>query len=92
MAQKLVGKVVSAANPKTITIRIDTRVTHPVYKKQYTKSAKFHVHDEKSEAKLGDKVEIEATRPISKTKSWKLSKVLEQAKGTADASIGEVEQ
>lgn len=81
MAQKLVGKVVSAANPKTITIQVDTRVTHPVYKKQYTKSAKFYVHDEKSEAKLGDKVEVEATRPVSKTKNWKLISVLEHAKG-----------
>lgn len=80
MAQTLVGKVASAASEKTITVQIDTRVAHPIYKKQYTKSTKFKAHDENSEAKLGDTVEIEATRPISKTKTWKLVKVIERAK------------
>src|SRR6056297_1089009 len=80
MAQRLVGTVSSAASEKTITVQIDSRVTHPVYKKQYTDTTKFKAHDENSEAKIGDTVEIEATRPISKTKTWKLVKVIERAK------------
>ena len=80
MARTITGQVVSAKAAKTITIRVDRRVSHPIYKKQYTESNKFTAHDEKSEAKVGDIVEVEETRPISKTKTWKLVKVVEKAK------------
>lgn len=80
MARTLIGQVVSDKAEKTITIRVDQRVSHPIYKKQYTKSAKHTAHDENSEAKIGDVVEIEETRPISKTKTWKLVKVVSRAR------------
>ncbi len=80
MARTLIGHVVSDKADKTITIRVDRRVSHPVYKKQYNKSKKFTAHDEKNEAKIGDTVEIAEVKPISKTKTWALSKVIEQAK------------
>ncbi len=80
MARTLTGQVVSDKAEKTITIRVDRRVTHPVYKKQYTKSNKFTAHDEKNEAKIGDIVEISEVSPISKTKRFKLVEVVEKAK------------
>ena len=80
MARTLIGQVVSDKAEKTITIRVDRRVSHPVYKKQYTTSNKFSVHDEKSEASMGDTVEVEETRPISKTKTFKLVRVIDKAK------------
>lgn len=80
MARTIVGQVVSDKADKTITIRVDRRVSHPVYKKQYTESAKFTAHDEKSEAKIGDIVEIAEVKPISKTKKFSLVKVIEKAK------------
>ena len=82
MAHTLVGIVSSASRDKTITVSITNRETHPLYRKQYTKTRKYTAHDEKNEAGLGDKVEIEACRPISKTKSYKLVRVLEKSKGS----------
>lgn len=80
MARTLVGHVVSDKADKTITIRVDRRVSHPIYKKQYNESKKFSVHDANDEAKVGDLVEIAEMRPVSKTKSWKLVSVIEKAK------------
>ncbi len=79
MARTLIGQVVSDKAEKTITIRVDRRVSHPVYKKQYTTSNKFTAHDEKSEAKIGDVVEVAEVKPISKTKKFSLVKVIERA-------------
>ncbi|MBR0460615.1 30S ribosomal protein S17 [Candidatus Saccharibacteria bacterium] len=85
MAQTtLIGTVSSAKRDKTITVSIASRETHPLYRKQYTKTRKYTAHDEKNEAGLGDKVEIVACRPFSKTKSYKLVKVLEKAHGTVE--------
>ncbi len=85
MAQTtLIGIVSSAKRDKTITVSIASRETHPLYRKQYTKTRKYTAHDEKNEAGLGDKVEIVACRPFSKTKSYKLVKVLEKAHGTVE--------
>ena len=84
MAHTLVGIVSSASRDKTITVSITNRETHPLYRKQYTKTRKYTAHDEKNEAGLGDKVEIEACRPISKTKSYKLVRVLEKSKGSVE--------
>lgn len=80
MARTLTGQVVSDKADKTITIRVDRRVSHPIYKKQYNISKKFTAHDEKSEAKIGDMVEISEIKPMSKTKTWTLVKVIEKAK------------
>lgn len=79
MATTIKGEVVSAMNNKTVTVLVNSRITHPIYKKQYTRSTKFHVHDEKNEAKLGDLIEAVAVRPISKSKSWNLVKIVKVA-------------
>ena len=84
MAHTLVGIVSSASRDKTITVSITNRETHPLYRKQYTKTRKYTAHDEKNEAGLGDKVEITSCRPISKTKSYKLVRVLEKSKGSSE--------
>lgn len=77
MARKIIGLVSSDKADKTIQITVTNRLTHPLYGKQYTRSRKFAAHDEKNEAKLGDQVEIEEVRPISRTKSFKLTKIIE---------------
>lgn len=83
MAKKIVGVVSSDVRDKTITVTVTRRETHPIYGKQYTVTRKYTAHDEKNESHVGDRVEITEVRPISKTKSWSLSKVLE----TGHASI-----
>jgi small subunit ribosomal protein S17 len=75
-----VGRVVSDKMNKTITVLVERRVKHPLYDKVVTRSAKYHAHDENNECKAGDLVEIVATRKLSKSKAWRLSKVLEKAK------------
>ena len=79
MSQTLIGLVSSDKRDKTITVSIANRETHPLYRKQFTKTRKYTAHDEKNEAHVGDKVEITSCRPISKTKSYKLVKVLERS-------------
>lgn len=66
----LQGVVVSNKADKTVTVKVDRRVTHPVYKKIVRKSKKYAAHDEQNLCKIGDKVKIQESRPISKTKSW----------------------
>ena len=82
MAHTLVGIVSSDKRDKTITVSIENRETHPLYRKQFTKTRKYTAHDENNEAHLGDKVEIAPCRPLSKTKSFKLVKVLERSHGS----------
>jgi len=84
MAHTLIGLVSSDKRDKTITVSIENRETHPLYRKQYTKTRKYTAHDAKNEAHLGDKVEIAACRPLSKTKSFKLVKVLERSHGSVE--------
>ena len=84
MAHTLVGIVSSDKRDKTITVSITNRETHPLYRKQYTKTRKYTAHDENNEAHLGDKVEITSCRPLSKTKSYKLVKVLERSHGSVE--------
>jgi len=81
MARTLTGVVTSDKRDKTITVTVTSRETHPVYKKQFTVTRKYAAHDEKSEAKEGDRVQISESRPLSKTKSWTLDKVLEKSRG-----------
>jgi len=75
----LIGRVVSDKMDKTVTVLVERRVKHPMYGKIITTSKKYHAHNEGNEAKSGDKVEIEETRPISRTKAWKVVKLLEKA-------------
>jgi len=74
------GVVVSDAMDKTIVVKVDTVKAHPRYKKVVRRSTKFHAHDEGNTAKIGDLVRIVETRPLSKTKNWRLAEVLEEAK------------
>jgi small subunit ribosomal protein S17 len=74
------GVVVSDAMDKTIVVKVDTVKAHPRYKKVVRRSTKFHAHDEANTAKVGDLVRIVETRPLSKTKNWRLAEVLEAAK------------
>jgi small subunit ribosomal protein S17 len=74
------GVVVSAAMDKTIVVRVDSIKAHPKYKKVIRRSKKFHAHDEQNQAKAGDVVRIVETRPLSKTKRWRLAEILEVAK------------
>jgi small subunit ribosomal protein S17 len=74
------GVVVSDAMDKTIVVKVDTIKAHPRYKKVVRRSAKFHAHDEQNQAKVGDVVLIVETRPLSKTKNWRLAQVVEAAK------------
>jgi small subunit ribosomal protein S17 len=75
-----VGIVVSDKMDKTITIAIERKVPHPIYRKYFKKTTKLMAHDEKSECRLGDKVKIMETRPLSKSKRWRLVEIVEKAK------------
>ena len=72
------GKVISNKMTKTIVVRVERRFPHPQYKKVITQYNKFYAHDEKSEAKVGDRVRIQECRPLSKTKRWRLVEVVER--------------
>lgn len=79
MAKTMTGVVSSDKGDKTIVVTVATRKTHPLYKKQYTVSKKFMAHDEKNEAKPGDRVTIAETKPLSARKRFTLVKVVERA-------------
>ena len=74
------GVVVSISGNKTVTVKIDYRKHHPKYGKMMTISKKLHVHDENNECGLGDRVTVMETRPLSKTKRWRLVEIVERAK------------
>ncbi len=73
------GRVVSSKMDKTITVRVERLVKHPLYGKFIRRSTKLHAHDENNECREGDIVSIEQCRPLSKTKTWRLVKVVERA-------------
>ena len=75
----LVGKVVSDKRSKTITVQIERRTKHELYGKIVARSSKYHAHDENNEYKMGDVVEIAETRPISKTKAWTVTRLVQKA-------------
>ncbi len=74
------GIVVSDVNDKTIVVEVRSRKPHPTYGKMMTSSKRYHAHDEQNEAGVGDTVQIMETRPLSKTKRWRLLKIVEKAK------------
>jgi len=75
-----IGVVTSNKMTKTITVAVERKVKHPIYGKFVKKTTKFHAHDEKNEASIGDVVRIMETRPLSKTKRWRLVEVIEKVK------------
>ncbi|WP_019139714.1 30S ribosomal protein S17 [Noviherbaspirillum massiliense] len=79
LKRTLVGKVVSDKMDKTVTVLVERRVKHPLYGKIIVRSNKYHAHDENNQAKEGDTVEIQEGRPISKTKAWTVTRVVQQA-------------
>ena len=80
LLQTLTGRVVSDKMNKTVTVKVERRVKHPLYGKVVTRSSKYHAHDENNEFKEGDLVEIEACRKLAKTKAWRVKRLIEKAK------------
>ncbi|MGQ9685874.1 MAG: 30S ribosomal protein S17 [Thiobacillaceae bacterium] len=76
----LTGRVVSDKMDKTVTVLVERRVKHPLYGKVIRLSKKYHAHDEANECREGDTVVIEECRPLSKTKAWKVTKLVEKAR------------
>ena len=75
-----IGKVVSNGMEKSIVVKVEYLVSHPLYKKRIKKSTKFMAHDEKNICNIGDKVKIAETRPLSKRKRWRVTEILEKTK------------
>ena len=75
-----VGKVVSDKMEKTIVVAIEDNVKHPTYGKIIKRTSKIHAHDENGECRVGDKVEVMETRPLSKTKRWRVTRIIEKVK------------
>jgi small subunit ribosomal protein S17 len=80
LKRTLVGKVVSNRMNKTVTVLVERRVKHPIYGKYVVQSKKYHAHDEANSCNEGDLVEIQETRPVSKTKAWAVSRLVEAAR------------
>lgn len=91
MAKTLTGIVTSDVADKTITVTVTSRETHPIYGKQYSVSRKYAAHDEKNGAKIGDKVVISETRPVSKRKKFNLVEIVEHSRGSIELKTDEVE-
>ena len=81
VTRTLVGKVVSDARAKTVTVLVERRVKHELYGKIVARSSKYHAHDENNEFHIGDVVEISESRPLSKTKNWVVTRLVEKAQG-----------
>ncbi len=74
-----IGAVVSTKMQKTIVVKVTRQKAHPLYRRVVSKSKKFHAHDEQNQARVGDVVKIEETRPLSKTKRWRLKEIIRRA-------------
>lgn len=79
LKRALIGKVVSDKRAKTVTVQVERRVKHELYGKIIGRASKYHAHDAKGEFKLGDVIEITESRPISKTKNWVATRLIEKA-------------
>ena len=79
LKRTLIGKVVSDKREKTVTVLVERRVKHPIYDKIMIRSSKYHAHDETGEYKTGDIVEITESRPLSKTKNWVATRLVQKA-------------
>ena len=80
LRKERIGVVTSNKMDKTITVAVERKVKHPIYGKFIKKTTRFHAHDEKNEASVGDLVRISETRPLSKTKRWRLVEIVEKVK------------
>ena len=78
-SRTVTGRVISDKMDKSITVLVERKVPHPIYGKYVKRSTKLHAHDENNECQMGDLVQISEPRPVSKTKSWRLVKILERA-------------
>ncbi len=81
LRRTLIGRVVSDKMQKTVTVLVERRVKHPLYGKYVAKSKKYHAHDETNQYKDGDTVEISESKPISRSKSWVVTRLVEASKG-----------
>ena len=79
LKRTLIGKVVSDKRAKTGTVLVERRVKHPIYDKIMMRSSKYHAHDENGEYKMGDTIEITESRPLSKTKNWVVTRLVQKA-------------
>ena len=79
LKRTLIGKVVSDKRAKTVTVLVERRVKHPLYDKIVAKSSKYHAHDENGDFKMGDVIEITESRPLSRTKNWVVSRLVQKA-------------
>ena len=79
LKRTLIGKVVSDKRAKTVTVLVERRVKHPIYNKIVIRSSKYHAHDEEGQFHTGDLIEITESRPISKTKNWVVTRLVEKA-------------
>src|SRR6266487_5916223 len=82
-----IGEVLSNKMAKTIVVQVQRRFAHPEFKKVVTQYKKFYAHDEKGEAKPGDRVRIEETRPVSKTKRWRLVEIVRKSSGVTPVAV-----
>ena len=87
----LLGEVVSDRMQKSITVKVERRVRHPIYERVIRRSKKYHAHDEHNQCHVGDQVRIIETRPLSKTKRWRLLEIVRRRAGTdvEPATVGE---
>ena len=81
LRKTMIGTVVSDKMDKTIVVAVEDNVTHPMYKKTVKRTYKLKAHDEANECKMGDRVEVMETRPLSKDKRWRLVKIVEKEEG-----------
>ncbi len=90
----LLGEVVSDRMHKTVTVRVERRIQHPLYERVIKRSKKYHVHDEHNQCRVGDLVRIVETRPLSKTKRWRLLEIVRRREAVSleDSSEGIEEQ
>ncbi len=91
MRKRFIGEVVSNAMNKTVVVRVERITEHPLYKKKIKRDTKFKAHDEGNVCSVGDKVLIEETRPLSKTKRWRVVAILERAKVKGGEEIDSAE-
>jgi small subunit ribosomal protein S17 len=87
----LLGEVVSDGMQKTITVKVERRFRHPIYERVVKRSKKFHAHDEHNQCQVGDQVRIVETRPLSKTKRWRLLEIVRRRAGL-DAGVAAVSE
>ena len=87
MKKTFTGVVVSDKADKTVSVKVERRFAHPLYGKVVTRSHKYAAHDENNEFRIGDRVEILAVRPISKTKTWKVTKLIDRPRGIETTAV-----